>query len=51
MLRRNSSHPFSKGFTLIEVMVAIAVFATLSFAAYQVVNQVQRSNEQSLEKK
>ncbi len=38
------------GFTLIEVMVAIMVFASLSIAAYQVVNQVQRSNEQSAEK-
>ncbi|CCN69837.1 type II secretion system minor pseudopilin GspJ [Vibrio nigripulchritudo] len=38
------------GFTLIEVLVAIAVFASLSIAAYQVVNQVQLSNAQSLEK-
>ena len=50
MLRHNSSRGSVKGFTLIEVMVAIAVFATLSFSAYQVVNQVQRSNELSLEK-
>lgn len=39
----------NKGFTLIEVLVAIAVFASLSLAAYQVVNQVQRSNAQSQE--
>lgn len=38
------------GFTLIEVLVAIMVFASLSIAAYQVVNQVQRSNQQSAEK-
>jgi general secretion pathway protein J len=50
MLHHNSSRGSVKGFTLIEVMVAIAVFATLSFSAYQVVNQVQRSNELSLEK-
>jgi general secretion pathway protein J len=50
MLRHNSSRALLKGFTLIEVMVAISVFATLSFSAYQVVNQVQRSNELSLEK-
>lgn len=37
----------SRGFTLIEVLVAIAIFASLSVAAYQVVNQVQRSNELS----
>ncbi|USD60604.1 type II secretion system minor pseudopilin GspJ [Vibrio sp. SCSIO 43140] len=37
----------AKGFTLIEVLVAIAIFASLSVAAYQVVNQVQRSNELS----
>jgi len=43
--RRNS-----KGFTLIEVLVSIAIFSTLSVAAYQVVNQVQRSNELSLER-
>ncbi|GAD80519.1 type II secretion system minor pseudopilin GspJ [Vibrio ezurae] len=39
-----------KGFTLIEVLVAIAVFASLSIAAYQVVFQVQLSNTQSQEK-
>lgn len=50
MLHHKPRLSISKGFTLIEVMVAIAVFATLSFSAYQVVNQVQRSNQQSLEK-
>lgn len=40
----------STGFTLIEVLVSIAIFSTLSLAAYQVVNQVQRSNEVSLER-
>ena len=39
-----------RGFTLIEVLVSIAIFATLSMAAYQVVNQVQRSNELSTER-
>ncbi len=43
MSRRNH-----RGFTLIEVLVAIAVFASLSVAAYTVLNQVQRSNAQSL---
>ncbi|MBL4832063.1 MAG: type II secretion system minor pseudopilin GspJ [Aliivibrio sp.] len=33
------------GFTLIEVLVAIAVFASLSLGAYQVVNQAQRGNQ------
>ena len=40
----------TKGFTLIEVLVSIAIFATLSMAAYQVVNQIQRSNEVSIER-
>ncbi|MFC3023020.1 type II secretion system minor pseudopilin GspJ [Vibrio zhugei] len=35
------------GFTLIEVLVAMAIFASMSIAAYQVLNQVQRSNEAS----
>lgn len=45
-----SSSIRSSGFTLIEVLVSIAIFSTLSLAAYQVVNQIQRSNEVSLER-
>ncbi|MDE1239304.1 type II secretion system minor pseudopilin GspJ [Vibrio aestuarianus] len=40
-----SSNKKRQGFTLIEVLVAIAIFASLSVGAYQVLNQVQRSNE------
>ncbi|MGL6260647.1 type II secretion system minor pseudopilin GspJ [Vibrio sp. WXL103] len=39
-----------KGFTLIEVLVAMAIFASLSVGAYQVLFQVQESNAQSLQK-
>ncbi|WP_136485455.1 type II secretion system minor pseudopilin GspJ [Vibrio sp. H11] len=39
-----------RGFTLIEVLVAMAIFASLSLAAYQVLNQVQRSNTLSAER-
>ncbi|PFG45564.1 general secretion pathway protein J [Vibrio sp. ES.051] len=39
-----------QGFTLIEVLVSIAIFASLSVAAYQVVSQVQRSNVLSKER-
>lgn len=39
-----------QGFTLIEVLVAITIFASLSVGAYQVLNQIQRSNELSLER-
>ncbi len=40
----------AKGFTLIEVLVSIAIFASLSVAAYQVVSQIQRSNLLSQER-
>lgn len=47
-LNKNKGLPNkNKGFTLIEVLVAIAIFASLSIGAYQVVNQIQRSNELS----
>ncbi|WP_456296443.1 type II secretion system minor pseudopilin GspJ [Vibrio sp. AK197] len=48
MLSRNRQR--HQGFTLIEVLVAIAIFASLSVGAYQVLNQVSRSNELSAEK-
>lgn len=41
--RRVARH--QHGFTLIEVMVALVIFVALSFGVYQVLNQVQRSEE------
>lgn len=43
MLRNN------KGFTLLEVLVAIAIFAMISLAAYQILQGVLRSGEISKE--
>ncbi|SIO24390.1 type II secretion system minor pseudopilin GspJ [Salinivibrio sp. ES.052] len=43
MLRR------AKGFTLLEVLLALVVFASISLTAYQVLQTVQRSDMQSRE--
>ncbi|OOE34531.1 type II secretion system protein GspJ [Salinivibrio kushneri] len=36
-----------RGFTLLEVLLALVVFASISLTAYQVLQTVQRSDEQS----
>ncbi|WP_070968243.1 type II secretion system minor pseudopilin GspJ [Vibrio sonorensis] len=46
----SASKTRQQGFSLIEVLIAIAIFASLSLGAYQVVNQVQRSNELSADR-
>jgi general secretion pathway protein J len=44
------SHSRLRGFTLLEMLIALVIFATLSVIAYQVLNQVQVSNEVSAKK-
>jgi len=50
-LPNNQRHRAFKqsGFTLIEILIAIAIFATLSLAAYQILQGVLRSGEISRE--
>ncbi|WP_413691592.1 type II secretion system minor pseudopilin GspJ [Psychromonas sp. KJ10-2] len=51
MLHNKQGQRISKnqGFTLVEILVAIAIFAMLSFAAYQILQGVLRSGEISRE--
>jgi len=51
MLRNKQGRRIAKsqGFTLVEILVAIAIFAMLSFAAYQILQGVLRSGEISRE--
>nr|WP_260260140.1 type II secretion system minor pseudopilin GspJ [Vibrio intestinalis] len=46
----SSTNAKQSGFTLIELLVALAIFAFLSIGAQQVLSQVQRSNEISLQR-
>ena len=49
-LNSHSHNKKARGFTLIEVLVSIAIFASLSLGAYQVLNQVQRSDVLSMQR-
>lgn len=47
MIRQQSTHPLQQGFTLIEVLIAMAIFAILSVMAYGGLEQVIENRSQT----